>query len=928
MLGGDLINKCVYSLWAKKKVDIGGRLLWLPLIQHLEDTKNVAERLWDRWLSPGQRKLIEDSIYMGNKTKARDLACFLACIHDLGKATSSFSIKKSFSSEELDKIILGNMERAGFRGISGLKLLSSDKTSHNIASQYLLNKFGVSDDVATIVGGHHGKPVDKTFNFSDDEDDYLSQKSYPENYYQVRDENSEIHKLWERSQREIFDWALNECNFKDVKEIPGIGRPAQVILMGLLIMADWIASSEDFFGLIPIDSYEPINKGERIKGYKRWEIKEAWQPKSHIDIDDLYERRFGFHPRKIQKEFSRLIEEADKPGIFVLEAPMGLGKTEAALIGAEQLAFKQGCNGLFFGLPTQATSNGIFPRIVSWLEKVGKDGKSTNLRLSHSKAYLNDDLNNLPYCNPRGDDDNQYVTINQWFSGRKTAALDEFVVGTVDQFLMTALKQKHLALRHLGFSKKVIVIDEVHAYDAYMNQYLRQSLKWMGAYGIPVILLSATLPKESRTKLVEAYIEGVNPQKKGSFSLNSHSYPLITYSDGNEIKQFGDFIIENDKRISVLKICDEQLLEQVDDLLSDGGILGIVLNTVKRTQEIGRMLSDKFGEDVVEILHSGFIATERVIKEKQLLETIGKGGERPYKKIIVGSQVIEQSLDIDFDVMISDLAPMDLLLQRMGRLHRHDNLRMSKLSEPKLYILGCNEDMEFESGSATVYGNYLLARTQSFLPKYIDIPSDISSLVQDVYSDLDLEVDGELKEKYLDFRDRHNSLIKSKKERGKVFRIDNPIEKNRRQEKTDLVGWLKDPIPIDTDERAYAQVRDSDDTIEVIALVKIDGGYSLIGKDEDISDEIFDDNVAKEIASNTINLPSVLTKNYNIDNTIETLEGYNMKQLRDWQESKWLKGALGVIFEKEDGVCEKYKFEISNYKLIYDKKYGISIERK
>ncbi len=927
MKGGELINKCIYSLWAKKKVGAGGSLLWLPLLQHLEDTKNVAERLWDRWLSPGQRKLIEDSVYMGDKAKVRDLACFIACTHDLGKATSSFSIKKSFSSVDLDKAILENMERAGFRGISGLKLLSSDKTPHNIASQYLLNKFGVAEDIATIVGGHHGKPVDKTFDFSDDEDDYLSQKSYPENYYQVRDENSEVHKLWEESQREIFDWALNECNFKDVKEIPRIGRPAQVILMGLLIMADWIASSEDFFGLIPIDSDEAINMEERIKGYQKWEIKEAWQSKSHVGIDDLYEKRFSFQPRKVQKEFSRLIEEADRPGIFILEAPMGLGKTEAALIGAEQLAFKSGCNGLFFGLPTQATSNGIFPRIVSWLESVGKEGKFTNLRLSHSKAYLNEDLNNLPYCNPRGDD-KQYVTINQWFSGRKTAVLDEFVVGTVDQFLMTALKQKHLALRHLGFSKKVIVIDEVHAYDAYMNQYLLQSLKWMGAYGIPVILLSATLPKESRTKLIAAYIEGANPQQNETITLNSHSYPLITYSDGNEIKQFDDFIIENDKRISVLKISDEQLLEQVEDLLSDGGILGIVLNTVKRAQEIGHVLSEKFGEDVVEILHSGFIATERVRKEKELLDTIGKDGERPYKKIIVGTQVIEQSLDIDFDVMISDLAPVDLLLQRMGRLHRHDNLRTSKLSEPKLYILGCNENMEFDSGSSNVYGNYFLARTQSFLPRYIDIPSDISSLVQDVYGEVEMEIGGVLREKYLDFKLINESIIKSKETRAKGFRIGNPIEKKGRREKTDLVGWLEKTIPEDNDERAYAQVRDSDDTIEVIALVKMDNGYSLIGKDEDISDEIFDDNVAKEIASNTINLPRLLTKNYNIDETIETLEGYNITYLSDWQESKWLKGALGVIFEKEDIESNIYKFELGDYRLIYDKKYGIFIERK
>src|SRR5699024_786567 len=192
---------------------------------------------------------------------------------------------------------------------------------------------------------------------------------------------------------------------------------------------------------------------------------------------ELYEKRFGFkEPHNIQKTFTDIIEQSAGSEIFILEAPMGIGKTEAALIGVEQLAKKTGRNGLFFGLPTQATSNGIYPRIYSWLNKISKEfDENLPIRLAHGKAALNDDFSSLARNINIDEKRKDSIFVNEWFSGRKTTALDDFVVGTVDQFLLLALKQKHLALRHLGFSKKVIIIDEVHSYDSYMSQYLLEA---------------------------------------------------------------------------------------------------------------------------------------------------------------------------------------------------------------------------------------------------------------------------------------------------------------------------------------------------------------------------------------------------------------------------------------------------------------------
>ena len=208
--------------------------------------------------------------------------------------------------------------------------------------------------------------------------------------------------------------------------------------------------------------------------------------------------------------------DTNDPGIFIFEAPMGMGKTEAALYGVELLAQKKGASGLFFALPTQATTNGIFPRVEKWLTDIVDDfDENLSLRLVHGKAYLNEDFQRLAK-NINTDanyEDHPSVIVN-------------------DQFLLLSLKQKHLFLRHLGFSKKVVVIDEVHAYDAYMNQYLYQALKWMGAYNVPVIILSATLPAEKREELIKEYLigKGIKTRKqKHDRQIAKDTYPLITY---------------------------------------------------------------------------------------------------------------------------------------------------------------------------------------------------------------------------------------------------------------------------------------------------------------------------------------------------------------------------------------------------------------
>lgn len=917
-------DKTVNALWAKKDEN-NGRYLWLPLTVHLEDTMNVSRWLFANWLSESQRELcIQGLIGCGNREDVTiDLACnlaaFLGGIHDIGKATPAFQTKKGFNnSPTLDDELLCKLEKAGFSGISSIVLSDPNCSHHSVAGEFLLKKYGVKDDIGSIVGGHHGKPIDDPLVLYD-------QDAYTENYFQSDDSNSLIYNRWSNAQKYIFDWSLRESGFTSAEDLPEISQPVQVIYEGLLIMADWIASNSEYFPLIDIDDEESLDTKVRFQnGMRSWIKDSTIQIGTCPEENILFNDRFGFAPREFQAVVYETVESIEKPGIMILEAPMGLGKTEAALAAAEVLMAKTGSSGIFFGLPTQATSNSMFRRVESWLENLTKYyGTPQSLRLSHGKAALNDDMNRLrdsaSLINADESSD-ESVFVNEWFSGRKKAMLDDFVVGTVDGFLLSALKQKHLALRHLGFSKKVIIIDEVHAYDTYMQQYLEEALRWMGAYGAPVILVSATLPPEKRESLIKSYLgdEGdiVLSEETRKIMWSVDSYPLITYSDGEDIKTQTDFTKNEKKQINVKRLEEDELLGAVSTLLNDGGVLGIIVNTVKRAQELCRKCKSEFGDEVVELLHSSFIATDRVDKESNLVKMIGKNGMRPEKKIIIGTQVIEQSLDIDFDVMITDLCPVDLLLQRAGRLHRHNIERPRGLEEPQLYVMGTSETFDFDHGSEMVYGKYYLIRTQHYLPDVIRIPSDIPNLIQKVYGDFQPNFNPDQMIVYCDSKMKKDVEMIKKMDKALTYRLEDPKEcvSPRRN---NLIRWLKNPDHSDTEEMAVAQVRDIQETVEVIAVKRTGNGYGTFRDNKDISSEISKSEVAKEISRHTIRIPGYVTRGIGISNTIEWLEEYNKKNLWEWQNQSWLKGELGVIFD-EDG-----EFELSGKCLKYDNEYGL-----
>lgn len=921
------LSLAAQNLWAKKSYNMGD-LLWLPLCIHMKDSASIAEKLWNQWLSQGTINIIAKGV--GGELEAEQLFLFLSAAHDIGKGTPVFQAKKSRPPHhELDNQIEEKHKAAGLPIRKQQDFVNSNKTPHALASQVLLESEGCNRNVAAILGAHHGKPPETSI------PDVYTINAYGFNYHLEKEGKIK----WRSIQKELISYALELAGLPSVEMIPTPNMVAQVLLSGLLIMSDWIASNESYFPYIRLDDLTG-NVDFSVREKNAWSelaLTCPWIASAVFDSGELFSQRFSFEkPNTLQLAAAEIALDIMQPGILVIEAPMGKGKTEAALACAEVFAGKTKRNGVFFALPTQATSDGIFPRLCNWIEKLDDEGLYS-IKLAHGKAQFNQDyqfIANMEGSTNIGFDEESSLVVHEWFEGKKKSLLADFVVGTIDQLLLAALKQKHVMLRHLGLAQKVVIIDECHAYDAYMGQYLRRALNWLGAYGTPVIVLSATLPASKRQAVIGSYLNKSaieshpvdlfgNPSNVAPPTqdwVESLDYPLITYTKGNEIMQRKIVTKEDSKKIHIEFLSEEKVDILLEGLLSQGGCVGIIVNTVKRAQELARLLRIKFSEETVLLLHSLFLAPDRIKNEKILLMELGKPGnqvKRPRKRIVVGTQVIEQSLDIDFDVIITDIAPIDLLLQRIGRLHRHDRKRPEKLTQAKCFIMGCNDE-DFEEGAKHVYGEFLLTRTKALLQKTLNLPDDIPLLVQKTYED-NLLFFPET-ERYAQAKEKHEKLIAFKEERAQKFRLA-PAWPGANQ---NLIGWLDADM---SHQHGEAAVRDSDESIEVILVKEINEEaicfLSTEGNRCSFPTNVTPSNdLGKSIARQRIRLPSILCAPWAIDKTIKELEQINMERLSEWQQSSWLKGDLALILDQNNSVV------LNGFRLTYCADDGLIYEKE
>lgn len=361
-----------------------------------------------------------------------------------------------------------------------------------------------------------------------------------------------------------------------------------------------------------------------------------------------------------------------KPGLTLIEAPTGSGKTEAALSYAWRLLAEGLADSIVFALPTQATANAMLDR----LERIAPLLFEThaNVILAHGSARFNEKFASYKENGLKGYEEDGWIQCSQWLAeSRKRIFLGQIGVCTIDQVLISVLPVKHRFVRSFGVGRSILIVDEVHAYDAYMYGLLEEVLRQQKLAGGSAMLLSATLPEFQRTRLLNAWDSELIQANK------TMPYPLVSWSEGglplslilpdNQMPPVLDVKLE--PVITQDMLPDDNLLCRIIGAAETGAQVAIVCNLVDDAQKLARRLRSKT-ELPVDLFHARFCYTHRRAKELAAIESFGPEGCRETGRIMVATQVIEQSLDLDFDWLITQLCPVDLLFQRMGRLHRHD----------------------------------------------------------------------------------------------------------------------------------------------------------------------------------------------------------------------------------------------------------------
>lgn len=782
--------------WAKTSKDKDSPHGYHPLLCHLIDVANVAREMWQSVLPEAARASLARELGVSDE-EACAIVAWLVGVHDLGKASPPFALRDKV--EHLHRLYDDTPFSASVNGRAPAR-----EAPHGFVTTHALPEIlceldfpkRVAKQLAVVIGGHHG-----TFPRS-------------EKLIQLKAPNRIGTPVWQTARRDIAHelarlFQVPTEKFSALK--PNLDNAALMWIAGLTTVADWIGSNQTYFKChiedanhLPVidfvgyaeDSQSKAREALTKLGWTGWQT-----PIDERSFEELFPSKFP-NRRPVQNAAVALAETTGaltSHGIVIVEAPMGEGKTEAAMYLADYWSVQLKTRGCYFALPTQATSNQMFLRVRDFL-RVRADGQVT-LQLLHGNAALITDfelllnegkeaLDTYHVADIHGDDKGQNISTREasviaaeWFTRRKCGLLAPFGVGTIDQSLLAALQTPHVFVRLFALAHKVIIIDEVHAYDAYMSTLLERLLAWLAALRSPVILLSATLPRHRRTRLLQAYTSGLTETASSLAPAladieSKASYPRLTWANAkgcdavhiapspdNTRTLHLEWLEAFDNARSSNTHADAAIAHPLGARLrsiltddTDGtlrGCVAVICNTVARAQEVYQSLCAYFAtaddKPQFDLLHARFLFHQRAEREARTLERFGKPSltstedtdtHRPRCAILVATQIIEQSLDIDFDLMISELAPVDLLLQRAGRLHRHTRRepRPPKLQRPTLMLIKPELDThgvpDFGS-SAYVYAPHILLRSWLVLQERttIEIPHEVENLIEVVYDD-------------------------------------------------------------------------------------------------------------------------------------------------------------------------------------------------
>ncbi|MBQ2854846.1 MAG: CRISPR-associated helicase Cas3' [Oscillospiraceae bacterium] len=658
----------------------------------------ICRYLINGYLSDGSRKLAADLLRM-REEELSDFLAYLTSLHDIGKIEYHFQCKDSDMKTRLKELGVD-------RHYLGKEFYRHEKTGETMIGRIWEQQDQDEDSAyvfAALIGAHH-------------------QKNHGDGSRSKDPFFAEYCEKFESIMRSRFlsgsDGALPEIPDK----LEGV---FESIMLGILILSDWIASGslfadaedwikeEDCDNQIIRRTEEFLDKSGLKKELVHWgqAFPDVWPwiPKEGM--------------RLLQQGAEKLMTSGKRHRLILMEAPMGEGKTEAGMYCAVQMLRQWKKDGFYVALPTAATSNQMVSRMEAWFQTLGIRKK---VRLLHGMAWMVDDCTSEDTANSEDHDE-----ISRWLAPLRQGLLGQFSVGTIDQAMLAVTKAKYGVLRLLGLSNKVLVIDEIHSYDVYMGEFIQRLLEWCKAMEIPVVMLSATLPPKLKAKLLAPYTK--QPLSRG--------YPLITAvcEDGTVEELPIEKTVKNmTVSVELLPILNdpEQIARKAAELTADGGCVCVLMNTVRQAQKVYSALESCFDGERM-LFHAQFPAERRKEIEETCIRKFGKDkSNRPTRAILVATQVVEQSLDVDFDAMLTAVAPIDLVLQRMGRIFRHeDTIRPAHLQSPSQFIL-IPDGNDF-GVDGYVYPEVLLQQTIQVLKERdtVRIPEDLAPLVADGYDE-------------------------------------------------------------------------------------------------------------------------------------------------------------------------------------------------
>lgn len=635
----------------------------------------------------------------------------LAALHDLGKISPGFQRKCEAWLEENN---LKKIDRNGCwdRGMES----DHGKVSHAII-QAFLSETGCDRNtakfVSSVLGAHHGRltpPDDRGYRPGQ-----ISESASQIDWNAERKANAQM--IWNR-------FASSSDPFVMSDESPSLWW-----LAGLTTVADWIGSDERFF------SPEVRIYDEDVSAIARKALDAIGFLSPAIKDNLSFEELFSFPPNDMQ---IKAIATITDPGVYVIEAPMGMGKTEAALGAAYQLMVSGKASGIYFALPTQATSNRIHLRMNDFLQRISQ--KTTVSRLIHGNSWLMEtDCGIHPESTLKGETSRDDArTGRDWFASTKRALIAPFGVGTIDQALLGVVAAKHFFVRHFALAGKVVILDEVHSYDLYTGTLIDKLIETLEGLGCTVIVLSATLTGKRRSQIVSC------PVEKGVADIH---YPLITGRKERVPLAPVSAIAPKTRTVKVDFISAEVAIQQAIELARKDGAVLWICNTVDAAQEQYKLFKELNQiEFPIGLLHSRFPFWRREKLEDEWMKRFGKEGTTRCGSILVSTQVVEQSVDLDADLLITELAPTDMLLQRLGRLWRHereqrpvDTARLCIIKEGRSIeeFRGLSpKEIKKELGNkGLVYDPFVLLRSLEVWhrQKEVSIPTQIRSLIESTY---------------------------------------------------------------------------------------------------------------------------------------------------------------------------------------------------